>query len=250
MSGYVLIHRSLIGHPAFRNDAEAMAFAWMVVRAAWKPVRVRYKERGLFLQRGQLSISQRDMAQALDRDKAWIERLWKRLRAEAMIEVGSEAGVAVITICKYDDYQAFDQSREAVNEAPREARARQAQGTEQIREKGNIDKGEGAPAQKLWSCPIGVQAPHWRDFLANRKRKNLTNSETAYLGQLRLLERFASDEWPPGRLVEKAAEKGWATIVDPAEYETPRNVQRPPTHHRPHRRSDEIDDAAGRLGFA
>ena len=27
MSGYVHIHRSLIGHPAFRNDAEAMAFA-------------------------------------------------------------------------------------------------------------------------------------------------------------------------------------------------------------------------------
>lgn len=143
MSGHVRIHRTLIGHPAFRNDAEAMAFAWLVIRAAWRPTRVRYKERSITLRRGQLSVSQRDMARALDRDKAWIERLWKRLRAEAMIEVASEAGVAVITICKYDDYQASGAAREAVNEAQGEAGARQGQGTEQEREE---EKKEGSVA--------------------------------------------------------------------------------------------------------
>ncbi len=78
------------------------------------------------------------MAAALDRDKAWIERLWKRLRGEAMINVASEAGVAVITICKYEQYQTKPEVREAANdgpsEAPFEAGARQAQGTEQVRE--------------------------------------------------------------------------------------------------------------------
>ena len=135
MSGYVRIHRPLFEeHPAFRNDAEAMAFAWLIVKAAWKPTVVRYKERKIHLQRGQVAVSQRDMARALDRDKAWIERLWKRLRGEAMIKVDSEAGVAVITICKYNEYQADAVPSEAVNEAPREARARQGRGTEQIRE--------------------------------------------------------------------------------------------------------------------
>jgi hypothetical protein len=131
VSGYVRIYRSLIGHPAFRNDAEAMAFAWLVTKAAWKPVRVRYKERSIHLGRGQLAISQRDMARALDRDKAWIERLWKRLRAEAMIAVTVEAGVAVITICKYATYQDAKATREAAGEAREEAGARQGQGTEQ-----------------------------------------------------------------------------------------------------------------------
>jgi hypothetical protein len=134
LSGYVRIHRALIGHPAFRTDAEAMAFAWLVMRAAWKPVRVRYKERPIFLNRGQVAVSQRDMARALDRDKAWIERLWKRLRAEAMIAVAVEAGVAVITICNYNDYQGERDSREAADEALNEAEARQGQGTEQGRE--------------------------------------------------------------------------------------------------------------------
>lgn len=140
MSGYVRIHRSLIGHAAFRNDAEAMAFAWMITRAAWKPSRVRYKERSIQLDRGQLAVSQRDMGRALDRDKAWIERLWKRLRGEAMIQVDSKAGVAVITISNYGQYQDKPSKREAEDKAPDEAEARQGQGTEQVSEEGKKEE--------------------------------------------------------------------------------------------------------------
>lgn len=164
MSGYARFHRSLIGHPAFRNDAEAMAFAYMVLRASWKPARVRYKGRAISLNRGQLSISQRDMASALDRDKAWIERLWKRLRDEAMIAVVYEAGAAVITICNYDKYQASNDEREAPEEAPEEADARQTQGREQGREEfkegntpptppaGGRDRGSKIPED--WVPPV------------------------------------------------------------------------------------------------
>ena len=105
MSGYVRIHRSLIGHPAFRNDAEAMAFAWLVAKAAWQPTRVRYKERAISLGRGQIAVSVRDFATAMDRDKAWVERLLKRLKSETMIETRHETGVNVITICNYEEYQ-------------------------------------------------------------------------------------------------------------------------------------------------
>jgi len=36
---------------------------------------VRYKDRSIILERGQLAVSIRDFADAMDRDKAWIERL-------------------------------------------------------------------------------------------------------------------------------------------------------------------------------
>jgi hypothetical protein len=134
MSGYVRLYRSLFGHPAFRNDAEAMAFAWMIGRASWQAASVRYKGHRLTLKRGQLAISQRDMADEMDRDKGWIERLWRRLKSEAMIEADCKAGIAVITICNYDDYQPARETRKADGEAPYEADARQAQGTEQVRE--------------------------------------------------------------------------------------------------------------------
>jgi hypothetical protein len=153
MSGYVRLYRKMLGHPAFRNDGEALAFAWMVLRAAWRPARVRYKERILPLARGQLSVSQRDMARAIDRDKAWVERLWKRLKSEAMMTVDVEAGVTVITICNYSEYQFDAADREAVDEADGEAGARQGRGTEQVREIKEI-KENNTRAGALADCDL------------------------------------------------------------------------------------------------
>lgn len=76
---------------------------------------------------------------------------------------------------------------------------------------------EVAPARKSKSfpCPEGVDPQHWQDFLANRKTKRLTNNPTAYRLQLKQLAALADDEWPPGRIVEFAAARGWGAIHDP-----------------------------------
>lgn len=140
MSGFVVIHRDLLGHADFRNDAEAMAFAWMVMRAAWKPVRVRYKGKPVELDRGQLCVSQRDMASALDRDKTWVERLWKRLQAQGMIQCSREAAAMLITVCNYNKYQAKHVTVEAVDEAVDEAEVRQTRGAEQRKEQLNKEQ--------------------------------------------------------------------------------------------------------------
>jgi hypothetical protein len=66
-----------------------------------------------------------------------------------------------------------------------------------------------------WPCPAGVNPGHWRDFLAARKRKRCVQSQTALDGVLADIDRIADDEWPPGRLVQHAAAKGWASINDP-----------------------------------
>jgi hypothetical protein len=141
MSGYARVHRTLLGHSAFRNEGEAMAFAWFVIKAAWRPTKVRYKDRQILLQRGQVAVSQRDMARALDRDKAWCARLIQRLKSEAMIDVTTEAGVSVVSISNYNKYQTERPSSEAAGEAPREAAfeagVRQGRGTEQEREEDN-----------------------------------------------------------------------------------------------------------------
>jgi hypothetical protein len=214
MSGYVRLYRSLVTeHPAFRNDAEAMAFAWMVAKAAWQPTRVRYKERILTLHRGQLAVSQRDMARALDRDKAWVERLWKRLRGEAMVEVTCEAGVAIISICNYEEYQTRGVGREAVPEAG----ARQGQGTEQVREEvKKISSEPKGSSPRPWDCPVGVDRQVWDDFLENRKRKKLGKTATAWKSFNGDLSRVAAQTGiPPPTLIEKCTAKGWGAIYDP-----------------------------------
>ncbi|WP_375249528.1 hypothetical protein [Sphingomonas sp.] len=133
-AGYVHIHRSLLGHPAFRNDGEAMAFAWMVVRAAWRPVRVRYKGQAIGLERGQLAVSVRDLAEVLDRPKGWVERLLTRLKSETMVETRSGTGVTIITICNYNDFQAEQDSGRTARETTCGTDAGQRQDTEQRRE--------------------------------------------------------------------------------------------------------------------
>lgn len=106
MSGFVLIHRQILEDTAFRSDAEAMAFAWLVLRASWKPCNVRYKDRSISLQRGDLAISVRDMAERLDRSKDWAKRFLDRLTNRDMIKITTATGVNIISICNYDKYQA------------------------------------------------------------------------------------------------------------------------------------------------
>lgn len=214
MSGYVRIHRSLIGHPAFRNDAEAMAFAWMIAKAQWKPTRVRYKGRGITLERGQLAISQRDMAHDLDRDKSWIERLWKRLKHEAMIEVTSEAGVAVITVCNYDEYQPAGLTREALGEALREADARQTQGTEQIREEGK-KKEANASYVEIIDCWNGMAdktgLPKVRALNAARRQAlRLREKEVGRAELLEAIQIVGRSPWLRG----EGREGNWRPTID------------------------------------
>lgn len=224
MSGFAVLHRSLLGHPAFRNDAEAMAFAWMILRASWRPVRVRYKGKAISLNRGQLAVSVRDMAEAMDRDKAWIERLFKRLRDETMIETRVETGVSVITICNYTQYQDFSETRETATETPDDTDARQTQDTEQQDKPDNqITSSEAkassprARVQSDFPKPDWADEGVWADFLKNRKRKRLPNTTSAYKGFLEDIDRIANDEWPPGRLLGHAAKKGWGGIYEPDE---------------------------------
>ena len=245
MSGYAHIHRSLLGHPAFRNDAEAMAFAWMILRASWKPVRVRYKGKAISLERGQLAISVRDLADAMDRDKAWIERLFKRLKSETMIETHVETGVSVVTICNYAQYQASQDADETARETPDEIDARHTQDTEQedkkitSEPKGSSEK-ETVRAKSDFPCPPNVDPSHWRDFMANRRRKKCVNSPTAYAGVLRCLAEYADDEWPPGRLVHRSAEQGWAKIVNPHEDKF-NGSQKHSGNHQPAKRASSFD---------
>lgn len=160
MSGYVRIHRCLFEeHPAFRNDAEAMAFAWLIAKAQWRPKRVRYKERPLFLDRGQVAVSVRDFARAMDRDKAWIERLLKRLERETMVRTRHETGVTVITICNYALYQADIGERETPDETPRETGVRQGRDTEQEKEKG--EEGNTSASQSVERADVLEAISFW-----------------------------------------------------------------------------------------
>lgn len=79
-----------------------------------------------------------------------------------------------------------------------------------------------------WADPVA-----WADFMGNRKAKKARNTATAYRGFLADIERLSDDEWPPGRLLEHAAGKGWKGIYDPRETRKSANERSTPRHDEP-----------------
>jgi hypothetical protein len=157
MSGWVKIYRKVLDNPRFRNDAEAMAFAWLVVRAQWKDSTVRYKGRTLNLKRGQVAISYRDFAERWDWSEPKCRRFVARLaeaqpkstrsETDALVVAVSDAGVNVISICNYDKYQSFDEDGDAVHDALDDAGVTQYRRSTdaQNKEEKNIRKKESTP---------------------------------------------------------------------------------------------------------
>lgn len=168
--GYVLIHRKLFKNPTFKSEFEAMAFAWLVTKASWRDVTVRYKERAITLHRGQLAVSVRDMATKLDRNRQWVDRFLARLTQAGMIETCNETGVNVVTIRNYDVYQRPWDSIGTPCETP-PGQDRDTTGTQN--NEGNKDK-EGNKEKK--DIARGTRLPtdwvlpdEWREFAKTEK---------------------------------------------------------------------------------
>lgn len=69
-----------------------------------------------------------------------------------------------------------------------------------------------------WALPAGVSLQVWTDLKANRKRKRLPNTPTAWEKFNRDLAEVSTQTGiPPPKLIEMCAEKGWGAIYDPRE---------------------------------
>lgn len=70
-------------------------------------------------------------------------------------------------------------------------------------------------------CPDWCNPAVWNDLKRNRKTKKLTDTETAHRRFCADVLAMADDEWPPGRLVEAIAAKGWGGAHDPRDDRKP-----------------------------
>lgn len=180
--GFVRVYRKVLDNPEFRDQSEAMIFVWMVMRASWKPSRVRYKERSIQLDRGQLAISVRDLAAVFGRSKDWANRFLERLTNRDMIATATATGVNIITLCKYEEYQSSKTlSATVADHQPRQDRDRTATQNKEENEikEGRDNSNELSSARALPRRPDEVGDQIWRDYKKQRK-KALT--ETALSG--------------------------------------------------------------------
>jgi hypothetical protein len=85
----------------------------------------------------------------------------------------------------------------------------------------------------------------WRDFLKNRKAKNLQNTPTAHKRLVKdLAEMAARTGWPPGSVFEACVAKGWGAIYDPRDKENGNNRS---NQNNPSRNGRPVDGFAAAL---
>lgn len=71
---------------------------------------------------------------------------------------------------------------------------------------------------RAWALPAGVSLQVWTDFLSNRKRKKLGQTETAWKSFNDDLKRVSAlTGIPPPELIRQCTAKGWGGIYDPRE---------------------------------
>lgn len=124
MSGYVLMHRDIIGNPQFRGKDDEYAAMWLVLRAAWETTTVRVNREAVTLERGQCAYAISYLAQAWECSKTTAYGRLKHMEASGFITTHSERGHTIITVCKYAEYQASGGAfgaRSAVVQAERDS---------------------------------------------------------------------------------------------------------------------------------
>lgn len=116
MSGTFNISRELWADEAFADDkfSEREAWIWMIAEASWKRRKKRVGDYVVTVERGQMANSVRFMAKAWKWTPAKVQRFLERLKKLEMITSKTDTGVSVITICKYEKYQAKPKAADTV----------------------------------------------------------------------------------------------------------------------------------------
>ena len=254
MSGFILMHRAALDHPLFQGDSARLgAWFWLVSRACWKPTPFNIGGKMVTLDRGQVCVSIRTLADEWGWSKSSVDRFVTRLKTETMIVTEAGHGRLVITICNYDKYQDLSEGARDSSGTPTGTAAGQQR---DIKEQGNKGTREEERADALSSKRARASAglhPMPADWQPEQFEK-------------RAVARGIVDGWPPGELdhqIEafkafhdaKASrfsnwQKAWATWVLNSRNFGHGNRK---SNHRPHDNRDGLQrylDEKLRLGEA
>ncbi|MGX1105438.1 hypothetical protein [Bradyrhizobium elkanii] len=152
--GVFAVDRAIFDHPKFKGPREEYtrleAWLWLLAAAAWKEHTRWISGRPLVVARGQVVAATRTMAKQWCWSEAKVRRFLDVLKTDALgdaeIDAATDAGITVITIRKYDEYQRVSLPRDAVIDAAPDAET-DATATQQRRIKEDIKNIKHTPAR-------------------------------------------------------------------------------------------------------
>jgi len=212
---------------------EREAFLWSIERAAWEDHEQWFNGHRIAVNRGEFVTSLRTMADVfgwtVKRVRGLMDRLGKAGKwAQRPAYQGAQAPtlLSVLNYNKYQELPRRDGTAPGTAKGKHRAQRGHSEGTQQNLKKPQetastaleqVSPSASARAVKAddYPMPAGVDPQAWSDFLANRKRKRLPNTASAYKTLLEDLQLHTTENWPPARLIALAAGKGWASVRNP-----------------------------------
>jgi hypothetical protein len=160
--------RGWMDNPVFKREpyTEREAWLWLIEHAAFLPHSRKIGHNRIELKRGQVAASMRYLAAAWKWSEARVRRFLRRLKSDAMIDApndaASDAPVTVISLVKYDTYQARIDQSDAASDAACDGK------TTQIRINDN-NKGDREERPTATILPLDFPATSTSKPLAVRK---------------------------------------------------------------------------------
>jgi hypothetical protein len=117
--GVFAVDRGIWDHDVLSENepfSRREAWLWIVSEAAWKPHKRRIIGRTIELKRGQYAGSLRFIASKWRWNEARVRRFLSALISSEMLDAKTDAGVTVLTVCKYDEYQRVSLPTDAMRE--------------------------------------------------------------------------------------------------------------------------------------
>lgn len=175
-SGWIKLYRKIEENPALEEHDALGVFCRLLVRASRddRDVFVHKARKNVALKRGQLWVSLREMATRKCKYQQ-IRTIFKRLESAHIINAVTNAGITVVTICNYDEYQADErvnnaEDNTALNQGQREDGAQEQEAKkERSREEESVSLPD--EAFKIWIEELGDVLPTPRKLEGDRKSK-------------------------------------------------------------------------------
>jgi DNA-binding transcriptional regulator YhcF (GntR family) len=193
MNGWIKVHRALSGHHVASDPHSLSVWLHMLMMANHRETKRQINGRVLVVQPGQLITSRKSLAEKTGVNESKVERVLKMLQSEQLIEQHGTAKFRVISITNWAKYQVDEQVDEQLVNNRRTAGEQQTNTPEEVssdtknENNGKKTATQGKPRVNWLNrlIDLGVDENHAKDWLAVRKAKKATMTETALDGVTR-----------------------------------------------------------------
>lgn len=210
MSSWIKLFRDINKHWIWQNSDYLKWWLDILLEVNHAPAKVVIKNKIYDCNRGEKLYSLDTWAHRWGTNKSKARRFLQLLQNDNMIVLKSETQTTRLIICKYDTYQDMRNANETQTKRKRNANETHLtpieEGKERKEEKEEINNTPSAFSFYYELLKLGAEKQLVSDWLAVRKKKKLTNTETALKGFLKQVDKSGNSL---NDVLTKCIEKSW-----------------------------------------